>query len=340
LKIAYIYPITSRFKEKRYNPYIDDFIYSFSNDFEFVNKESPSHIGIFDICKYLGKIDVIFLHWIENLPDKKGGILQSLFFIFIIVYARITNISIVWTMHNKLSHNTDYLFYKKILFKFLIKWSDVVLTHSSEGISFADKLIRGTSKKIYFNHHPVKEFRSVAGSDRIYDLFLWGSIAPYKGIDDFVEFISTHENMLNIKILIAGKFYSMKFRNKIESFKIPNLTIIDKFISNEELIEYSSQSKFTLFPYRQDSVLSSGALMESISMKSLIIGPKYGAFKDLGNDGIIFTYDTFDDIIGYLKGYNDIDVGLINRKIDEFITNNTWKIYSKKVNYILNTNGK
>ena len=122
MKRAYIYPISGRDKHLGlYNPYLDDLIKSFSGKIDFVNANDPSQSGIFNIFKYIFRINYIFLNWIENIPERKGGTIQTTFVLVILTLARIFNIKIIWTMHNKLSHSKDSYTQKYRIFKNLLK---------------------------------------------------------------------------------------------------------------------------------------------------------------------------------------------------------------------------
>ena len=72
-----MYPISNRLKSGIYNPYIKNFIQFSSDHYNFLNKNNPSNYGIFNIIKYIRKIDIIFFNWIEKLPEMKGGFIQT-----------------------------------------------------------------------------------------------------------------------------------------------------------------------------------------------------------------------------------------------------------------------
>ena len=188
LKQAYIYPISERDKHLGlYNPYLNDFIKSEKDKIIFVNEKNPSNSGILDIIKYIFRIDLIFLNWIENVPERKGGIIQTFFVFFILLMAKIFDFKIIWTMHNKMSHSKEQEYWKKLIFKNMLKYSDIILTHSSEGISYGEEIVPGSGKKIHFYHHPIKDRRLPKKLTKEYDLLIWGTISPYKGIDKFLE---------------------------------------------------------------------------------------------------------------------------------------------------------
>jgi len=143
-----------------YNPYIDDTIASLEKYYRVINNENPSDKGIFDLLKYIFKIDYLFLNWIENLPERKAGRIQTLFFLAILPILKLLGVKIVWTMHNKLSHSKDHLFLKKLIFKGLLNNAEIILTHSSEGVAYGENIKKGCGQRIHYFPHPVKDRRN------------------------------------------------------------------------------------------------------------------------------------------------------------------------------------
>ncbi|MFW5887147.1 MAG: hypothetical protein ACOCUL_05255, partial [Bacteroidota bacterium] len=80
---AYIYPISARYHGKSKNPYMDNFMHSLKEQFYFINKNAPSKTGIFDLAFYIHKVNYVFLHWPENIVEKKMGFLQTFIFLFV-----------------------------------------------------------------------------------------------------------------------------------------------------------------------------------------------------------------------------------------------------------------
>jgi hypothetical protein len=157
-------------------------------------------------------------------------------------------------------------------------------------------------------------------------------IARYKGIDQFLNFVK-NEKLDNLNILIAGKISGEKYRDEILSYRSDHIHIIDKFISFEELEKYLPQTKAVLFTYMEYSILSSGALMDTLRYAPLIIGPDYGAFKDLKDEQLIITYKNFDHLKTILGTRLDAKPDI--ERIQEFIQDNSWENFGKEaINFI------
>jgi hypothetical protein len=127
-----IYPYSSRGTIPG-NPYILQFAKSLSKNVKFLNIKNPSGSGIFDIFKYISKLDIVFLNWVEDLPEKKGGIFQVLIFYLLLLSFKIKRIqySTRYTTRNHTTLVANKI--KQIVKKSLIKNADYILCHSSEG---------------------------------------------------------------------------------------------------------------------------------------------------------------------------------------------------------------
>jgi glycosyltransferase involved in cell wall biosynthesis len=293
---AYIYPVTKRFKSEIYNPYIDNFISYNSNNFLFLNKNNPSNSGIFNILKYITQIDTVFFNWIEKIPDFKGGFFQSIFLVILLNFCKIKGIRIVWTVHNKISHSKDHLWLKKYIFKTLMKKSDLIITHSREGKSLVTSY--GTSlKHVFYFPHPVINSPVFENEKKEFDILIWGSLVQYKGIDLFLENIFKNNLQEKYAIKIIGKCYDTGYLKKLMAYSNYKINIEDKFLNNNDLGRLMSSSRIVLFTYSSDSILSSGALAESVACGAMVVGPNKASFSDLSDLGYIFVYDDFSSLI-------------------------------------------
>ena len=328
LRKAYIYPITNRLSTGIYNPYLDNFITALSGEIEFANRKHPSNTGILNIIRFLPEVKFVFLNWIENLPEKKAGLLQTAFLFLILYSKKILGLKIIWTLHNKVSHSANKLFLKKMIFRQVLRKSDLIITHSEEGIQYAETIIKGISDKIFFFPHPIVPQPIHSQKDKKYDILIWGTVAPYKGILEFLEYIYAANLQKKYKILITGKSLDQEYFQKIKNHENNNITIRNQFISDEELKDLVGKSKIVLFTYSGNSVLSSGALIDSVAFHAIVIGPEAGAFREMGKSGLIYTYKTFselpDIIDNVIRSDNETDIAIIKK----FIKEHSWQKFA------------
>ena len=323
---AYIYPNSARLKTGVYNPYLDNFT-RFNGEIHFLNAEKPSNTGIFDLVRYFRRADIIFLNWFENVPEKKFGIAQALFFFLLIPYFKISGKKIIWTLHNKLSHSRKHRFLKKRIFRGLMLYSDLIITHCTEGENFVKKYLPGKKKEVLVFPHPVAEINKdfIKPGNKKFDILIWGTLAPYKGVDKFLRLLKIKNLSDKFTIVIAGKVVDENYRTVLQAEITDKVIHHDRFLEEDELKHLVSESRITLFPYANDSVLSSGALMDSLSWGGNIIGPDKGAFADLRKEGLINTFRNYDELLQLL---DDLPENTDHAGIITYLEKITWKAFS------------
>jgi glycosyltransferase involved in cell wall biosynthesis len=264
-------------------------------DFYFVNQQKPSTTGILDLALYLNRIEVLFLNWPEEIPGRKGDIWQVAFFVCALVYCKIRGIKIIWTLHNRESHYEVRKKMKRFLVRFVARKAYEIITHSKEGIEVARKLAPGRAKPAHFIHHPVMPVKDLPRTEKKFDLLIWGTIAPYKGVDVFLDYVK-RSDLSKYSLLIVGRITKEWQRPLIHAHQSTRVVIVDSYISLDNLEQYIAQSRIVLFTYAHASILSSGALMDTLIYYPAIIGPDSGTFRELAALGLIDTYKDFDDL--------------------------------------------
>jgi len=329
---AYIYPNTiQRENRELYNPYIHDMIGALETDFIFLNKDDRTNKGVLNLLKYLFRTRYYFLNWIEDLPDKKFGRIQSLIFILFVLLCRITGKKIVWTVHNRRSHQKAREKWKAMLFRFLAQQADYLLTHASRGIDYINELSEGASKKTFYFPHPIKPIENQVFIANVTgpDILIWGTIAEYKAVDRFLDYLYKNSFENRYKIRIIGKITTGTYATKILSYQNKNIQIEDRFADKDELAILVRNARIVLFTYEDEYVLSSGALMDTLAMYGNIIGPGTGAFHDLETAGIIKTFSGYAHLLELIDKEMTESRASHNPFIDQFISDHTWQKYAE-----------
>jgi beta-1,4-mannosyltransferase len=313
----YLYPITPYTYSFGANDYIIKKSDCLSGDFSIIN--SQTRIGILDIVLKFFKTDILYFNWIEDLADKSFGYLQVLLLFFILLACRVFDKKIIWFVHNNISHYPKNKWLKKIIRSMMTNFADKIFTHSRQ-LDLYNKI-----PNITCFEHPIEENKFVEeNANPEFDVLIWGNQSPYKGTSDLLKYNQQNKELQKIKFLIAGSFASDAFYDEIENLREPNIQIINRVIEDEELVELFSRSKYILFCYKKNSVLSSAALSKTLSYGKTIIGPNVGAFKELGEKGLLYTYETFDDLAYKLQA------SLLNKsqvdkcRISEYIRATAW----------------
>jgi beta-1,4-mannosyltransferase len=324
----YFYPLTTKFNPATKNPYTINFIQVLRDHFNILNEKDASSVGIMKSLKYLFRIDVLLLNWIEELPDKRGGYFQSLYFVLLVFYLKLKNKKVVWIMHNKLSHHPGNYFMKKLLFRFILVQSDIIITHASEGIHFARSLSGTSHADVRYFPHPVIPTTITSYPGKEYDVLIWGSLAPYKSIDKFLQFL--YENHLEkcYKIKVVGKITTDEYRDVLMHFQNEAIQIEDCFVEREALEDFVAKAKTVLFPYSDESLLCSGAVIDTLSMRATIIGPNTGNFRDLYELGLIYVYNDYKELIHLLDTMNSNSGIPAQQSLDTYFEETSWKRFA------------
>jgi glycosyltransferase involved in cell wall biosynthesis len=329
-KNIFVYPIVPKRLSATQNPYMDDLIRSLENNgWNVINKLDDRRHGVFSIFNYFFSTDIYYFNWIENLPQKKLGLIQTILFLIQLFLIKVSGKKVIWTLHNLNSHYAESILYRLVQ-SLMLKFSNIIIIHSKETFNFLAKRGVDESKVLYF-FHPFNDniSKNSAGAPEskkiIYDVLIWGAMNPYKGVLELVEYFK--QNAFQYRIHIAGKFKDDKFYEKVKEQLTDYITINNAFIPDEEVIALHHQSRYILFPYNGSSVLNSGALAFSLPLKAPIIGPKIGAFKELGDLKLINTFDKYSDLIQLLEH----DSKLVTQDIDDFISANSWNNFGKQL---------
>jgi len=240
-------------------------------------------------------------------------------------------------LHNKKPHAQGRDGMKTFLARLIAKNSSLIITHSEEGVRLVHDDFPYAARKVHYIDHPTKcrlQLATAASTaKKKYDLLIWGTIARYKGIFEFVDYIRTNK-IDHLRICIVGGASETVFKD-LKAICPDNITLINQRPSFDELADYINQSEFVLCPYAPETILSSGMLMDSLSFGAKVIGPEVGSFKDYASNSLlnVYTFKSFDDISGIVQQHKHDEVSLTNYR--RFLEENDWTHYAQKLAKLL-----
>lgn len=321
----YLYPSLTNLGFMALNPFMRDFFRALSKKRVVVNSGYTAKHEIVDLLKESFSANVYIFNWIENTSLKRFGRLQSLVFLYLIIpILKVRKVKIYWVFHNLQPHQGKTQMSEKLKLT-MMKQSDLIITFSREALEYIKQNSNSKSIKL-FAHHPTKiKILTESGFLKKYDILIWGRIEPYKGIVEFLEFLSSAKSTLSIKII--GRCENREYSEKIYSLLSPNISFENRIVPIEELKLLISHSSYVVFPYLKDSISSSGAVIDTIYYGGTSIGPNNGAFWDLKNDGVCYTFNQYEDILKIVKSGNHVPLD----KINNFLDKNTWDKFIEKV---------
>jgi hypothetical protein len=321
----YIYPTYTPERDKSGNTYIRDFSECFSKQYEVTNNKGK--LGIVSIFFNL-RADCFILHWVDLIITKQKGFFQVLIFLGAIATLKLLRKNIVWVLHNKKPHrvNSKIALY---CMRIAAKHSNIIICHACEGKGFVkEKYGVKAGNKVRYIPHPVYSIDLYKSLPVKWDIVIWGTIARYKNIVEFLRFVKSSSSYRDMKILVCGYCPDKDYEKKIIAELSPNISYVNRFLTDEELQKELRSTKCILFTYKLDSVLSSGALVYSLNFNKKIIGPLGGAFKDLMP--IVTCYSSFEDL-----EHINIDKKVTTEYVQKYLQDNTWDdLPSKIVKYL------
>ena len=267
--------------------------------------------------------DVFIIQWVDLIPGKRLGKIQFVFFLFVVSLAKLMRKRLVWVLHNKQAHAGKSRLVDWGM-RFMAHKADDVIVHSTEGITFFDKMYPEEAGKCIYIPHPVYSQAIYPATEEKYDYVIWGSIGRHKNVLEFVRFFNKEPFFKDKTLLVCGRCSDHAYHQQLEAEvgKNPHIDYRNVFFKDDELREMIGQARVILFTYNPESVLSSGALIYSLNFCKPIIGPRVGNFADM--KGVVTCYDRFEEI-------PKLDVMFNEMEAKKYISVNTWETLPSKI---------
>ena len=241
--------------------------------------------------KYINKIKPDIFH-LEALQIRSVGLLPSILLVKKLLIA----------VHDPLPHTgetswkiilTRLSFYRYPVPKGYLLYSQFALQqfdHHHPHLKSPRHVLRLNPYSYY------KNYLSGEIQKRKHILF-FGRLSPYKGIDVLLAAFPTVLRQFPDELLvIAGKSFGGYEPNQevVEKNK-KNITALNLYIMNEELVRLISQAKFIVCPYKDAT--QSGVLMTAYALQTPVIATDVGAFPEY----------IIDNVTGMLVPVNDAE---------------------------------
>ena len=117
-------------------------------------------------------------------------------------------------------------------------------------------------------------------------ILFFGRLSPYKGIDELLKAMpAVFKEFPDEQLIIAGKKVPGYVMDEeiINRYK-NNITLIEKHIPPEELVELIQHAKFVVCPYKDAT--QSGVLMTAFGLKTPVIATNVGSFPEFIEDDV------------------------------------------------------
>lgn len=309
------------------NPYSYNFKLGLQDFFDVVDFEKPqTRLKSLGLLTHSTAAHIYILNWVESIPHLKFSLLQTLIVLFSLKIMKLRGAEIVWMFHNIKPHQGEN-WKTHLISKWLFENSSIIISHSREAASYASE--RAKCKVIY-KCHPVTNIELTEQPlKNPFDVFIWGSIFPYKGIVEFLSNPAVLQLDLNIKII--GLCKDKMLDAQIRSYVNEHVSYENRKADFAEIAANCKTAKYVLFPYVGKCVSSSGALIDTIVMGGVPVGPKVGAFEDLATEGVCLVYSSTEELVSILNRNNSYS----ETKRKAFIADNSWERFANFLSTVL-----
>lgn len=196
--------------------------------------------------------------------------------------------------HNVIPHETSVV--DRILTKIAFINCNDFLVHSKKDMESLKAL--KPDANIVRGYHPVYDIfdykkmsmdqvrRELKISEKRVILF-FGYVRKYKGLDVLIRAFAKVRDKLDARLLIVGEFYDDKkpYADLIDSLHVTkSVTIIDRYVANEEVAQYFCAGDVVILPYRSAS--QSGIVQISYALGKPVIATDAGGLPDVVTDGV------------------------------------------------------
>ena len=245
----------------------------------------------FSSKKHFQSIKLVHLNWFENVDDSSYRSAARSFArkMAVLSVIRMSGKKLVWTMHNRASHEKRTGWFSRTITRLLIRWSHKIVIHSKMSQEIIKKQYpEAVHKLIYLPHPdfigiygPVPEPTEPNEALPLRLLFV-GAVKPYKNIELLIKVAAEFKE--KVHLTIAGKPHSSTYGQTIkESAEAAgNVRLIPEFIPDHELPQLMKQCDLLVLPYDLNSSLNSGTVILAFSNKKTVICPEIGTIEDLG----------------------------------------------------------
>jgi len=302
----------------------------------------------FKKLRYFFKVKIIHYNWIENLDYSSNAkyIISFIKKIIILVFLRICNKKIVWSLNNKISHDSKNKFLDKLIIIFCIMISNKIHILSNISAQVIINYYRHVNKKkiFYIPHgnyiHNIKEYNIKEPGKKLKFIY-FGLIRPYKNLELLIDTFNTLSNFADIdfELEITGSCISGDYIKKLTQLADNNkITLHFDYIKDDELNTAIQSSDIAIFPFNITSALNSGTIMLAFSNKRTVIAPLIGTLQDIKDDIYYsYSYDNYEEhknvlLNTILTVFNDYknNMEILNFKGEQAYShvdkNNNWEI--------------
>jgi glycosyltransferase involved in cell wall biosynthesis len=303
-------------------------------------------------CLDHAPVDVLHLHWPGPYLKGQTWAVKAVYAAKLLVdlfCVRQQGIRIVWTVHNKVSHDTNVPELQRWIRRGVARLADRLIVHDEATRREVAKTYRIPAAKIHVIPHghyrdvygdsvPKAEAREALDVPQMGRVFLnFGMLRPYKGIETLLDVWPVYQRDHPADtLLIAGKPADLEYEEALRSQvqACPNAILEARFIPDEDVHLYFSAADAVVLPFRQ--ITTSGSMLLAMSYDTPIIAPRVPSLERTLQPATDLLYEE-GDLLSMLRKSQHINLEGLAQKTKEacdrlswgWISGQTWEAYAE-----------
>jgi glycosyltransferase involved in cell wall biosynthesis len=170
--------------------------------------------------------------------------------------------------------------------RFMIKtgWP-VVIQNKADFRTAGDEHPNAKDNILYIPVGPIESYlhwHNPQNGEYKYDVLFFGRISSYKGIEYLLDAMMKIQEMhkKNIRLCIAGSGSLKNYEDALN--KLENVTLFNRYIESEELVDLIQKSKIIVCPYTDAT--QSGVAMTAFAFNKPVVATAVGGLPDIVRD--------------------------------------------------------
>ena len=271
---------------------------------------------------------ILHLHWIapltsEMIWSKQVPVywLRLGLLVLDLLICKLRRRKIVWTVHNKLSHESANPKRERTTRRLLSNIVDHMIFHSlsarrsfDEDVSItkdghASIIPHGNYIGIYEASTEVEErlVRQLRIDDKCTVILFFGKLRAYKGVEQLIRAFSKAPNP-NLRLIVAGKPANPQASSEIETAANEDPRIISYlgFVPEEEVAPLHRLAHVIAIPFEQ--TLTSGSVILAMSLGKPLLLPETAKVLDIVDEHSALLFSDQEQLVEHLNNLPRLDL--------------------------------
>jgi glycosyltransferase involved in cell wall biosynthesis len=256
-------------------------------------------------------VRILHLHWLT--PYLRGKTLPSYVVYVLKLYldlclVRLSGVKIVWTIHNKISHESRFPRLELWAMRRVAASASKVIVHSQAALAELEGplgLERDRTAVIPHGHYREVYHTSIDQAaarkklelpSKTFIYLCFGLVRKYKNIEQLLLAWEKWRNSLpGSLLLLAGEALDPEYGEQITRLtrSCPDVLLHLRHVPTEEVHLYFSAADVVVLPFER--TLTSGSLLLAMSFEKPVVAPRFGVIAETVGAADDLLYDPLND---------------------------------------------